>query len=112
MHHVLIYTNEADWLAARIPGAKYGTIEVRPVLELTSEHRSAHHAALSRCLDVRGILALAARRARRRADGVGAAGRARGGSVATARVAGEGAAAGLGQQHVVGGDHDQLAAGQ
>jgi hypothetical protein len=36
MHHVLIYTNEADWLAARIPGAKYGTIEVRPVLELTS----------------------------------------------------------------------------
>jgi hypothetical protein len=78
MHHVLIYTNEADRLAARIPGAKYGTIEVRPVLELTSEHRSAHHAALSRCLDVRGILALAARRARRRAGGVGAAGRARG----------------------------------
>jgi hypothetical protein len=97
MHHVLIYTNEADWLAARIPGAKYGTIEVRPVLELTSEHRSAHHAALSRCLDVRGILPPAA---------------PRGGSVATARVAGEGAAAGLGQQHVVGGDHDQLAAGQ
>jgi hypothetical protein len=54
MHHVLIYTNEADWLAARIPGAKYGTIEVRPVLELTSEHRSAHHAALSRCSTFEG----------------------------------------------------------
>jgi hypothetical protein len=35
MHYVLIYTNEADRLAAKIPGAKYGTIEVRPVLELT-----------------------------------------------------------------------------
>ena len=33
-------------------------------------------------------------------------------SAALPGAAGEGAAAGLGQQHVVGGDHDQLAAGQ
>ncbi|HEY6706014.1 MAG TPA: amidohydrolase family protein, partial [Actinomycetota bacterium] len=33
-------------------------------------------------------------------------------SVAAEGAAGQGAAAGLGQQHVVGGDHDQLAAGQ
>ena len=35
MHDVLIYTNEADRLATKILGARYGTIEVRPVLELT-----------------------------------------------------------------------------